>query len=146
MKYMKVYEYMYVSIHKHANIYQTCAYIDEYVFMHGSVRQIKVNNTSYGINSHLHLSSSQLSPLLRRNSVYSSISVPTLSTLLSLSVPVCSPSCFPSLVMFNSTERCNQLIEAMHELQIENNDRRESLRNLQGGMPMELEEEKLTLL
>jgi hypothetical protein len=44
--------------------------------------------------------------------------------------------------MSDSAERFDQLMEAMHQLQLESNDLRESPRKLQGGMPMELEKEK----
>jgi hypothetical protein len=40
--------------------------------------------------------------------------------------------------MSDSPEGFNQLMEAMHQLQLGNNDLRESLHKLQGGMPMEL--------
>jgi hypothetical protein len=39
MKNMKGHEYMYVSIH--ANMYQTCTYIDEYAFTHGYTSESK---------------------------------------------------------------------------------------------------------
>ena len=40
------------------------------------------------------------------------------------------------------TKRINQLMEAMHQLQLENDNLHESLRKLQVGTPMELEEKK----
>ena len=42
--------------------------------------------------------------------------------------------------MSDLTERINHLMEAMHQLQLENDNLRESLRKLQVGTPMELEE------
>jgi hypothetical protein len=42
-------------------------------------------------------------------------------------------------------KRFNQLIEAMHQLQLENNNLREPLQKLQGGMPMELEGKKTNI-
>ena len=42
--------------------------------------------------------------------------------------------------MSDLTERLNQLMEAMHQLQLENDNLRELLRKLQVGTPMELEE------
>ena len=44
--------------------------------------------------------------------------------------------------MPNSTERINQLLEAMQQLQLENENIWESLQKLQVGTPMELEDEK----
>ena len=41
--------------------------------------------------------------------------------------------------MSDLTERINQLMEAMHQLQLENDNLRESLRKLQVGTPMEVE-------
>ena len=41
--------------------------------------------------------------------------------------------------MSDLTERINQLMEAMHHLQLENDNLRESLRKLQVGTPMEVE-------
>jgi hypothetical protein len=45
-----------------------------------------------------------------------------------------------------SIERFNHLMEAMHQFQLGNNDPRESLQKLQGGIAMELEEEKTNAL
>ena len=42
--------------------------------------------------------------------------------------------------MSDLTERLNQLMEAMHQLQLENDNLRELLRKLQVGTPMELKE------
>ena len=53
---------------------------------------------------------------------------------------VSSPSHFLSLSMSDLTERLNQLMEAMHQLQLENENLRESLWKLEVGTPMELEE------
>ena len=47
--------------------------------------------------------------------------------------------------MSDLTERINQLMEVMHQLQLENDNIQESLRKLQVGTSMELEE-KTTLL
>jgi hypothetical protein len=48
--------------------------------------------------------------------------------------------------MLDSTQRFNQLMEAMHKLHLENNDLQELLQKLQGGMPMDLRKQKQALL
>ena len=44
--------------------------------------------------------------------------------------------------MSDSTENINQLLAAMHQLQLENENLRESLQKLQARTPMELENEE----
>ena len=53
---------------------------------------------------------------------------------------VFSPSHFLSLSMLDLTERINHFIEAIHQLQLENDNLQESLQKLQVGTLMELEE------
>ena len=53
---------------------------------------------------------------------------------------VCSFSHFLSFTMSDLTERINQLMEAMPQLQLENDNLQDLLWKLQVGKPMELEE------